>query len=399
LGIVLSDNNTESPVWERVSKIDLDNHIVILDDAASGEDDVQSIEKALPDIVDARFAGSIPPWRVVVLPLSPKNGMPRCFIVLAMSHSIGDGGAGLAFHQTFLEALCRSPGRDDNFTVVVAARQLPEPLDTPEKLPISPEFMRSVTNSSVVDAGTWTGSRVFSEEGQGLCTKIRVLEVHSDMVDAALRISRSQNTKLTPTLHQLVVRALSKAIKDENITNFASVTAIDLRRASHVNLDWGIFVSGLATSHDRVVTGGPVSDEMWESARRMTRRLSEVASTLDNQIIGMLRFIPNQRDSLLSKIGTPREGSYSLSNMLAVDGGKTDDSCRIAKMVVATSAAVPSPPLSICLVSVKGGSLVCTLSWQPGAFGCPVEDEASFVDELCASLEADFASLGVVARL
>jgi hypothetical protein len=399
MSVVLKGKNTESPVWEGVPKLELNNHILILESNTSAEDDTRAIEEALPSIVDARFTSALPPWRVVVLPLSSNDGKPRCFVAFAISHAIGDGGAGLAFHQTFLGALHHSTSKDDDFTFSVPTRQLPEPFDTPERLPISPDFMRSVMASSVINDGTWTGSKVFLDEDAGLHTRIRMLELDSRVVDAALRASRSHNTKLTPALHQLVVRALSKAVKDENVTNFASLTATDLRGASRVGLEWGIFVSGLATSHVRADTTVPVSDEMWESARLLSKRLAEATSTLDNQMIGMLRFIPSQKDNLLSKLGATREGSYALSNMLAVDGGKAEDSCKVTKMVVATSAAVPSAPLSICLISVKGGSLVCTLSWQPGALGVPLRDESSFVDEICSSLRADFAAFPTIARM
>jgi len=390
MGVVLKGKDTESPVWERVPRIKLENHITILDEA-SDDDEVVSIEKILPNVVDTRLSGPSPPWKIFVLPLLPKNGRPRAFIAFAMSHSIGDGGAGLIFHQTFLAALQQSGDADNNFNFAVPDRELPEPFDTSERLPISSEFMKSVMSSSVVGAGTWTGARIFLGEG-GLHTKIRMLEVEPQQVEAALHASRAHGTKLTPVIHQLIIRALSKAVMDENVKDFASMTAIDLRGASGVGLEWGIYISGCSASHSRVNSSDSISDYQWQSARTLSKRLGEVASTLDDQVIGMLRFVPSQKESMTSKIGSKRDGSYALSNMLAVDGGKAGDSVRITKMVVASSAAVPSAPLSFCLISVKGGSLVCTLNWQPGALGVPLEEEDSFVDCICSSLKADFTS-------
>jgi hypothetical protein len=399
MGVVMKGTNTESPTWEGVPSVNLENHIVILGNTAEGGIDADLIEKALPSIVDARFTDGSPPWRVAVLPLLPKDGTTRCFIAFSISHSIGDGGAGLAFHQTFLEALRRPTGTDTDFAFVVLNRQLPGPFDTPGRLPVSPEFMRSVMTSSVVNGGTWTGSKVFLDEKEGLHTRIRILEIEGHLVEAALCASRSHNTKLTPTVHQLIVRALSKAVKDDKVSNFASLTATDLRSAARVGLEWGIFVSGHASSHARAASTDPISDEMWKLAGELSTKLGEATSTLEDQMIGMLRFIPSQRDSLVSKLGTTREGSYALSNMLAVEGGRSGDTCRISKMVVATSAAVPSAPLSICLISVKGGSCVCTLSWQPGALGCAEGDETTFIDEICSSLKADFAAFATTARI
>ncbi|EOA81126.1 uncharacterized protein SETTUDRAFT_158065 [Exserohilum turcica Et28A] len=391
MGVVLNGKDTESPVWERVPSVKLDNHITILDEAQN-PDELFWIEKALPTIVDTRTSGPSPPWRVYVLPLLPKNGRPCAFVAFAMSHSIGDGGAAIVFLQALREALQQSSGVDNNFEVVVPERELPEPFDTPERLPISPEFLKSIMSSSVVGAGTWTGSKVFMSEG-GLQTKIRMLEVQPQHVEAALQAARVHGTKLTPLIHQLIVRALSKVVVDKNVQDFASTTAFDLRSASGVGLEWGLYISGHSASHPRVSPSSSISSDEWQSARTLSKKLGEVASTLDNQVIGMLRFVPNHKESMTSKIGSTRDASYALSNMLAFDGGKAEDSVRTTKLIVTSSAAVPSAPLSFCLISVKGGSLVCTLNWQPGALGVPLEKEDAFINGICSSLKADFANL------
>ena len=395
--VVMKDVHTETPVWEGVLSVKLDDHISIVHNQTTDSvEEAAMIEKFLPSIVDRRFTAFSPPWRIVVLPLPSRPGItkPRCFIAFACSHSIGDGGAGLAFHRTFLNALRQTTEEQDEcFTVTVPSRTLPDPFDTPEKLPVSPGFLRSVATTSVVDAGTWTGSPVFLEPQEGLHTRIRLLEVEAPLVQGALRASRSHNTKLTATLHQLIIRALSKVVKDHNVLNFASQTAIDLRGASGAGLEWGIFVSGLSAAHPRVDASRPISDDMWAAASSMSEKLAESTTRLEDQVIGLLRFIPNHRDSMVNKLGGKREGSYALSNMLAFDDGGGEYHCRISKMVVASSAAVPSAPLSFCIISVKGGSLMCTVSWQPGALGCPVEKEASFVDEICSSLRGDFEAL------
>ena len=395
--VILKDKDTEKPIWEGVSNVKLDDHIsIIQDQATEGGDEAAIVEKVLPSIVDRRFTASSPPWRIVVLPLPSRQGTtkPRCFVAFASSHSIADGGAGLAFHGTFLKGLRESTKeKTESLTITVPGRALPEPFDTPERLPISPDFLRSIATASVVDAGTWTGSPVFLEPQEGLQTRIRLLEIEAPLVQGALRASRAHKTKLTATIQQLINRALSNAVTDGDVTNFASQTAIDLRSASGAGLEWGIFVSGLAAAHPRINASQPISDEMWAAASSMSEKLADSSSKLENQVIGLLRFVPSHKESMVSKLGGKREGSYALSNMLAFDGGDEGYNCRISKMVVASSAAVPSAPLSFCIISVKSGSLMCTVSWQPGALGCPIEEEAFFVDEICTSLRGDFETL------
>jgi Alcohol acetyltransferase len=399
--MVMKDRDTEKPVWEGVSSVNLSDHIsIIQDQAANGGDEAAMIEKVLPSIVDRRFTDSSPPWKIVVLPMPSRQGTakPRCFIANVCSHSIADGGSGFVFHRTFLDALRQTTQeQDESITVTVPDRPLPEPFDTPERLPISPDFMRSIASANVVDAGTWTGSPVFLEPQEGLHTRIRVLEVEAPLVQGALRASRAHNAKLTATLHQLVVRGLSRAVTDRDVTNFASQTAIDLRGPSGAGLAWGVFVSGLAASHPRVDASKPVSADMWAAASSMSEKLAESSARLENQVIGVLRFVPSHKESMVSKLGAKRDGSYALSNILAFDGSGRGNYCRISKMVMASSAAVPSAPLSFCIVSVKDGSLICTVSWQPGALGCPLEKEASFVDEICSSLRGDFEALAAIA--
>lgn len=136
---------------------------------------------------------------------------------------------------------------------------------------------------------------------------------------------------------------------------------------------------------------------MWAAASVMSGKLAELTARLDDQVIGMLRYVPNHKESMVSKLGGKREGSYALSNMLAFDSDGAGGGCRISKMVVASSAAVTSAPLNFLIISVKGGSLMCTVSWQPGALGHPVEKESSIVDEICSSLRGDFEAFGEVA--
>lgn len=401
--IVLKDRDTENPFWEAVSSINPLDHISIFqDDTIAGDDNETTIiEKAVPSIVDNRFTNpSLPPWRLVILPLPSRQGTtkPRCFISYVSSHATADGGAGLVFHRTFLNALRHTDEEQSiaDETVTVSDRPLPEPFDTPEKLPISPEFMRSIASTNVVNDYTWTGSPVFLGP-EGLHTRTRIVEIPAAILEKVIAVSRAHNTKLTGILHQLVVRALSKVVTDSEITNFASQTAIDLRGASGAGLAWGNYVSGHATSHPRVNPSTPISDHTWATARSMSQKLADSSARLEDQVIGMLRFVPNHRESMVRKLGAKRDGSYALSNVLAFDGSDEEGHCKVTKILMTTSAAVPSAPLSFCVVSVKGGSLTCTVSWQPGALGCPLEEEVSFVDMICSFLQDDFKALAVTA--
>lgn len=419
--MVVKDKHTEKPSYEAVSSINLENHLSIIhDDRSSSDDETAAFEKALPPILDRPWPTEIPPWRIVVLPLTSPNGsaVTRCFIAFSFSHSLGDGMVGRAFHRTFLEAWRQTAEREgkDSFLVTPPARTLPEPFDTPERLPISWKFLlapllavylpKSVGRvfglraaASTVDAGTWTGSHFFCEQDSIPISRVKILEIESPLVQKALQMSRNHDAKLTGTMHQFIVRALSKSIPNHDITNFVSQTAVDMRGSIDTpKYTWGLFVSGYYEVHPRTsnVSEPPLPSEMWAAASSMTEKLAECATRLQDQAIALLRYAPSIRNWTLGKIGQQRDSSYEVSNLLAFDGGNSDanNDCNISKMVFTQPANVLSAPLAFNIVSVKGGSLICTVSWQAGALDVPVEEEHSLVDEICSSIRADFEALG-----
>ncbi|KAH8695521.1 alcohol acetyltransferase [Talaromyces proteolyticus] len=420
LSVVVKNKDTEKPAFESVSTLNLDNHLsTIHDDAINSNGETSIFEKVLLPILDRPWPADIPPWRIVVLPLASPHGsaVTRCFVAFAFSHTIGDGIVGLTFHRTFLEAWQHTIGTEEKGPLleIPPNRTLPPPFDTPERLPISwkfllgpliavylPKFLARIFGlraaASTVDAGTWSGSRIF-EPAPTHNSRARILEIEAPLVQKALQASRNHDAKVTATVHQMIVRALSKAIPNRDVTNFVSGTAVDMRGSIGIpNYTWGLFVSGHYEIHPRLsdVADPTFSDEMWEAASSMTKKLAECGTRLHDQAIGLLRYAPNIRTWTLSKIGQQRDCSYEVSNLLAFDGtgGNPNHKCKISKMVFAQPGNVLSGPLVFNLISVKDGNLVCTVTWQAGALDVPIEEEYALVDEICRSIRADFEALG-----
>lgn len=303
--------------------------------------------------------------------------MTRCFIAFAFSHTIGDGMVGLAFYCTFLDACQQTTGTDEkeSFLVALPSRTLPGHFDTPERLPISWKFLLGPLITvyltkflaeifglraavSTVDAGTWTGSHIFFDPASAHNSKVKILEIEAPLIQNALQMPRTQDAKLTAKLHQLIIRALSKAIPNRDITNFVLGTAVDMRGSIGTpHYTWGLYVSGHYEAHPRLldVGGVPLSDEMWAAASSMTRKVAECATKLQDQAIGLLRYVPSIRKWTLGKIGQRRDCSYEMSDLLAVDGGGADHKCKITKMMFTQPGNALSGPLVFNTVSVKGG--------------------------------------------
>ncbi|KAF7595187.1 hypothetical protein BBP40_006931 [Aspergillus hancockii] len=419
LSVVVKDKHTDKPAYEAVSSINLEDHVSIIHEEDTSDGETAAIQKALPPILDRAWPADIPPWRIVVLPLASRDGagVTRCLIAFAFSHTLGDGMVGLAFHRTFLDAWQQTTGTDEQESSLVTPphRTLPAPFDTPERLPISwnfllgplisvylPKFLVEIlglrTAASTVDAGTWTGSRIFCDPSSAHNSRVKLLEIDAPLVRKALQMSRGHDAKLTAMVHQMIIRALSKAIPNRDITNFVSGTAVDMRGSIGTpGSTWGLFVSGHYEVHPRLLDVGEsvLSDEMWIAASSMTKKLAECGTRLHDQAIGLLRYAPSIRKWTQGKIGHRRDCSYEVSNLLAFDGsgGADQNKCKICKMVFAQPGNVLSAPLVFNLISVKGGSLMCTVSWQTGALDVPVEEEMSVVEEICSSLRADFEAL------
>ncbi|KAK8013265.1 hypothetical protein PG991_009536 [Apiospora marii] len=410
LKIVTRDASTERPFFERVTSLDVQQHLSVVDDGPTapgnprdgdgdGHDDHRRMEQLLESLVDKpNSIALIPPWRVVVRPLAPA----RCFVAFAYSHIIGDGPAALAFHRAFLDGLQQQQKTgvllqvNPLLTVPLSEFTLPDPFDIPGRLPISwsfllgpllavllPKFVAGwlglQANAAKVDGGTWTGSNVFFEPG-AMHSRVKMFAIEDAQVSSVIKASRDHNTKLTGTVHQLVVRALSKHITDTKaITNFVSQTAISMRASIGApGEEWGNYASGCYGTHPNVgqiATKGPgLPAQMWANASSLSRAMAESAVQLRDQPLGLLRYAPSIRNWILGKVGGRRDCSY--------------------EMVFAQPGGVVSAPLAFNLVSVRGGPLVGTITWGQGALGVPVESEDALVEGIRQSFVEDFAAIG-----
>jgi hypothetical protein len=89
------------------------------------------------------------------------------------------------------------------------------------------------------------------------------------------------------------------------------------------------------------------------------------------------------------KIGSKRDSSYEVSNLLAFDPGASDEnsSWSLGNMVFAQPANVTGSPLNLNIVARKGGDLVCSITWQTGALGMVDEQkEYEFVEIICEQI-------------
>ncbi|CAG9944971.1 unnamed protein product [Clonostachys rosea f. rosea IK726] len=407
LCVVVGGEHTEKAYFERVPTLDFKNHITVLGPSERDTDDLTLIQETLEADVDRPFTKGCPPWRVIIQPLEAED---QFFVVFSFSHTIGDGMTGPIFHRTFGRGLNETTAGTKLAEYQIAkscTKPLPGPFDTPERLPVSwsfllgpifneifPKFILDLLGlkASITcnDEGTWTATPIFFDP-KTYKSQVRVVEIEREVVERAVRATREHDAKLTGVINPLVARALSKLLPDKHITNFVCQTAINMRRSVGVPSDeMGEFASGCYSKTARSEAEGPLTPEEWANAKEITEQFALTASELKDQAIALLRYAPNIRQWMASKVGKPRDCSTELSNLGLIDADAAAGSnVVIKKMVFTQPGHVAGPPFTVNTVTLKGGSLMVTMTWQTGALGIE-GDEGAFIDEVCATLKSGF---------
>jgi len=430
LSAVIINEETEAPVFARPESLSLDNHADFLDIGDLVKEGNASDEQALIKLAFSRThdqtfesCDKIPPWKVVVLPLSAEaNGAKSRFLILfAYYHSHGDGKSGLAFHKTFLEGLRLASGPDSRFTSTKEHKTPDMPLlpsmEQAGKLTISwsyllsplfgaylPTFLGFRASATPEAPDQWRGG-VTNFDPSSFTTSLDLLTIDNPTMQKVLKACRARGTKFTGLLHQLIVRALSQTLPaDTPAGSFVSQTAVDLRK----NLD-GITDDDMAlcptgyyelfprteAQHWADWTSPSSSDgPVWTAARATTAKLAACASTLHDQPIGLLKYLRDFYSWTRNQLDKPRDSSYEVSNLLSFDPGAAQagkDGWDVERMLFSQPANAVGICLSCNAVSRAGGDFVVMISWQTGALG--VEDEQGFVAKVCGSIRASVDEL------
>jgi hypothetical protein len=417
----VADAETESPSFHFCPRVDLSHHIQILHADGSDvtrEKEGQIIERALPQILDSKWASGLPPWKVVVIPFSKT----RCFISFSFSHSLADGTSGLAFHNTFINALLQQTVFDsqnqakDTMIHTPKKLRLSPPFDTAQNLPISWSFLlapllatflpSSLGFKSHIDpitSKTWTGSSMFYSP-ETFKTNARILSIDVVAVDRALKTCRANGVKLTGLIHQFIVAALFESFPDpQQYSNLAAQTAIDMRQLVNTSKEeMGLYISGEKQILQAPQKTDQGAEALWESAKLTTEKLAAAVSRRQDHAVGLLRYLNNMHSWTKAKIGERRDASYEVSNLLsfrpqpgASSISEDGPGCSIVGMVFAQPADATGAPLSFNIVSVANGPLVIAITWQAGALDVePKIREADFVDKICENIKGSFDNLG-----
>lgn len=144
------------------------------------------------------------------------------------------------------------------------------------------------------------------------------------------------------------------------------------------------------------------ASNLWQAARKTSASLKVASSTLHDQPIGLLQYLKKINAWTAGQIGKEREMSYGISNLgafspAAARKGVVEPEIAIERVMFSQPAKAAGSLLDINPVSLQGGSLSLTVTWQLGVLDLPEgEDETNFVRKVCSKLESMIREIAVV---
>ncbi|KAF2764199.1 hypothetical protein EJ03DRAFT_35204 [Teratosphaeria nubilosa] len=416
LSVILLAAEGERPQYARVASLDLNQHLHFLEPTGQDEEAIKEMHDLahhdrLPHMSKA------PPWRVYIAPTG--SGF---WLVLSLSHSLGDGRSGYFFHSTFLKAMRSSHNLDQDASLNLdfsSRKELAPPFELIRPTPISwsyllPPFLSQYAPKFVSrmlgivterPKDVWFGADERPElprPGYVVRTYLRALMVSIHTTQQVLEACRRRQVRLTGLLGQVIARALSRALhaRGKDYVKFKQVTAIDLRRCiPEATGTMGNYSSTASdTSIVSPIRSGTASDRLldqdWEAACQVTEHLAQASSTLNNQPLSLLKYLTDFPSWILQKASTPAEHGFELSNVGVLDAPDFDEGqqkWQIQDVVFSGSADCGGPALSICVAGTKGGRLSLMASWWPGMLG--VEDEDAFAEDVLERIKLQLESI------
>ncbi|KAI0441592.1 hypothetical protein F4803DRAFT_522722 [Xylaria telfairii] len=419
LNVVNAD--TKRPGWVAVDRLDFAHHVTWED--VDGKT-VANYDEMLQDRIEKRFGemytslSGRPHWRVLILSVSGER--PYLDIVFDYSHAFSDGTGGKIFHETLLRALNNNQdqntstetGKQQNpvltnriLQVPPSARALPPPIEKIAKFRVSAKFAICTAWKELRPAGlvssspTPTYAHWAPIRATPYATRFRTFDVEASGLKNILTSCRTHKTTVTGLLHALVLASTASRIPAQDALAFTGSTALDLRRhlgqpapgldAKNTMAD---YVSQMAHEFDadfvrEIRAAGGADDAppsqalvnlVWRCAARVRADIQKrLDRGLKNDLVGLMSLVPDWRAQFRTEASKARPYSFVVTNLGVLDGAAAaadnvrgeegDDrggSWAIEHALFAISAEVCGAAFQVSPITVRGGALCLSCSWQ-----------------------------------
>ncbi|PVH99917.1 hypothetical protein DM02DRAFT_415449 [Periconia macrospinosa] len=424
-GIARADSR--KPVWIPLS-VNLNHHVTW-----KFVEDSQDFERSLQDVIrselDERFfdLDVRPGWRVVIM---RDTNADLLNITFTWNHPHGDGTGGKIFHELLLEHLnillseeASGESSDGEVTLEMgdSFSKFPPATEKLAHLSVTPKFLlkqlwEDHKPTSIFKSPTQADWAPHPKSYSP--TRFRVFTLDNDTLSKVLNACRQNETTLTALLNGLALVSMTKNLSKSKTSAFASVTAIDQRRFLPSNppeYPWfdpqktiGNYVSVMSHQFDRDLVAqirSALTSTSWDgilpdrvlkllwsvSARVRHEILARLNQGLKNDVVGLMKFVPDWRAQMKSDLKKPRKPSWIVTNIGVLQGKKAAGKWSICRGQFTLSTETPAAALLISIMTVRDGEMVVTCTWQDSVV------EASLVECVVADLERWLRQIGTQA--
>ncbi|KAF1972298.1 hypothetical protein BU23DRAFT_508748 [Bimuria novae-zelandiae CBS 107.79] len=408
LQATIKDSESKKPVWVHTGSVDLGKHVEWIELEPLDDRDGLLQEKIMAEL-DAEFADLTmrPAWRVAILQWAEGEELD---VLFTWNHAHTDGMGGRIFLERLQASLILETQKETT-TMMVTNLEVPCP-DTPLRFPPSTElFVDLPMSMGFLLQQAWNETKptsIFPNPNTATWapikttpykTNVRTFTVNNATLSGVLVACRSNQTTLTALLHGLILLSLASRLDEDAAPSFASLTAIDQRRflpshpqsypwlepsatiANYVTNTTHEFnkalVSQMRAQSDQGLREDEISDNtielIWSASRRVRADMeARLQKGLRDDRLGLMKFVSNARTLFEKEVRKPRALSWAISNLGMMDGIPSrggvhtggEKTWEVRRAQFTLSAHVPDAALLIAAVSLKGGDLVTTCSWQ-----------------------------------
>ncbi|KAI0006304.1 alcohol acetyltransferase [Xylariaceae sp. FL0662B] len=417
LHVGIMDADSKRPVWAKLDNIDLRQHIEwrFLD---TGENMASLLHETTETELDSRYPDleNRPGWKIVVL---HQRGTDFLEVVLNFNHVNADGIGAKVFHEDILQCLNSGPTdeikrhfRNHILQVSKHSLEFPEPIEKLCKLRVdAPFFIKTLWKELGPSFGKGQTQADWAPiRGSPYSTRLRSFSIEASPLAELLISCRNHSTSITALLHSLMLASLASHIKDA--PGFASGTPLDQRRflptdqgfrpertiANYVTvMNHDFPADPVAQIRSKILPraaeedlSADVEELVWSVAAKVRTDIqNKLALGTKNDPLGFAKLVGDWQAHLKHLAQKPRPHSWVVTNLGVIDGGSQPsdastnelrDSWSICAAQFAIPTEVPSGALVISPVTVAGGPLCITCSWQDNVV------DASLAESVMADL-------------
>ena len=333
--------------------------------------------------------GSMPVWKVIVLVEPTAANKPKPImdndlekqqsidVVFIAHHAVADGLSGVAFHKSFHDALYQAIVFPAQLSAQWPYAVLKEviPPTTLEQLVDFSSATRIQKNIST-DDNIWAGLHPIEVQSNNFHSRVKIVSIPSEHVVNILKHCKSFGITLTGYLHGAIQVILSRKIEGAQAFRFITPYSIRSFTGAHIE-DIVNHISYMErTTREGLVEGlrctSANSNEELTAIVNIARQFKtesshEMSLFPGGSALADIYSLADVTKYCVDQFYEKRSCTYELSN-LGVGTFSSGDTevVQVEKMVFSQCGMVVGPAIGCNVVSVKGGSMTVTLTWQEG---------------------------------